>query len=92
MKRIGSQTRETIEEAGYKFLGYLGDDKETIVLQANGDPTQKEVWQLNDHHAGYTVEFEGNGFEFVRDYKAPLDGMLWLETPPLTESEKRGDE
>lgn len=87
MKRIGSQTRETLDEAGYKFLGYLGDDKETIVIQANGNPTQKEIWVMRDDHAGYTIEFEGVGFEFVRNYKPQRDGFFWLETPPLLESE-----
>lgn len=65
MKKIGSQTRETLAESGYRLLDRW--DEETIVLQSIGDPDQQEVWFKNDHHAGYTIEVEGVGYEYARD-------------------------
>jgi hypothetical protein len=71
----GSQSREKLEESGYGLVGYL--DQETIVLQANGDLEQVEIWGLCDDHAGYTIEVDGKGYEFVRDYKPQLDGQFF---------------
>lgn len=68
MRKIGSQTRETLEESGYHFVGYLGKGEDTILLQANDDSSQQEIWGMNNDHAGYTIEFNGVGFEFLRDY------------------------
>lgn len=78
----GSQNREPLNESGYRFVGYLSEDKTTIVLQST-DGSQTEIWGLNDDHAGYTIEVEGKGFEFIRDYKVERDGMPFQETPIL---------
>ena len=61
MKTIGSQKRETLEEAGYKLISLCHG--EAILKDDNG---KYEVWQENDHFAGYVVEIHGNGFEFCR--------------------------
>jgi hypothetical protein len=74
----GSQNREPLSESGYDLVGYL--DRETIVLRwkpENDDLEQVEVWGLCDDHAGYTIEVDGKGFEFVRDYKPKLDGQFF---------------
>ena len=65
MKKIGSQTRETLAESGYRLLRRV--DKDTIILQANGDPDQQEFWFKHDDHAGYTIEIDGVGYEYARD-------------------------
>lgn len=59
-RQIGSQIRETVEEAGYEFI--VMADRDTIILaDENG---RQELWTANDHHAGYTVEWKGVGYEF----------------------------
>jgi hypothetical protein len=63
MKRIGSQIRETVEQAGYQFVRKL--NSRSIVLAVGG---RMELWVKNDHFAGYTVEFKGQGYEFIREY------------------------
>ncbi|MHA1146453.1 MAG: hypothetical protein ACTSRW_17075 [Candidatus Helarchaeota archaeon] len=80
IKRIGSQTREPIEETEYevKFRD------EHLVLTANGvhefefGPDAvlfnkktgiSELWTERDDFAGYVIEIGGVGFEFVRDLK-----------------------
>lgn len=74
IKHIGSQSREPIGEAGLLLIGRL--DAETVVLAGSADPTQQEIWALRDDYAGYTVEIEGKGYEFVRDYKPGRDGPM----------------
>ena len=65
MRKIGSQTRETLEESGYRLLDRW--DEDTIVLQSIEDPDQQEVWFKHDDHAGYTIEVDGVGYEYARD-------------------------
>jgi hypothetical protein len=65
MKKIGSQTRETLAESGYRLLERVDD--ETIILQSIGDPDQQEFWFKHDDHAGYTIEVDGVGYEYARD-------------------------
>jgi len=74
MRKIGSQNRETLDESGYHVAGWL--DAGTVVLEANGDASQREIWFLNDDHAGYTIEINGLGYEFARDYKPERDGGM----------------
>jgi hypothetical protein len=83
MLRRGSQTRVSLEEAGYAIVEWLDkphlhqwiDDwcmvsgeewRGTVVLRA-GDGVL-ELWSLCDDHAGYTIEIEGKGYEFVREF------------------------
>jgi hypothetical protein len=89
-RKIGSQIRETLEEAEMVFVGYLGEDKTTIVLK--NDLGEQEIWGLNNDHAGYTIEVEGMGYEFIRDYKAGRDGLPWQETPSLRKMQETGED
>ena len=64
MKTIGSQTRETLAENGdYHFIGFL-DNRTSVILENVGDG-KRELWAKNDHFAGYVLEIDGVGFEFV---------------------------
>ena len=62
MKQFGSQMREKIEDTTYKVRAKRG---KTVSLEA-GD--HREVWIQNDHHAGYTLEIDGIGYEFVSSH------------------------
>lgn len=62
MQRFGSQRRETLAEGGYVFVSRDGDD---IILR-DADSTHESLWTRRDDYAGYVVEHEGHGYEFVR--------------------------
>lgn len=61
IRQIGSQNRETLEDAGLRLVAGMDDGE---VILADGD--KRELWQRNDHFAGYVVEIDGVGYEFVR--------------------------
>lgn len=61
MKIPGSQRRETLVDAGYTFIGH-GHNGEVILSDSCN---RWERWIENDHHAGYTLDIEGIGYEFV---------------------------
>jgi len=82
----GSQNREPLSESGYHVMGWI--DAETVILQANDDPKQMEVWFEHDDHAGYTIEIDGVGFEFARDYKLETDSFC--PPRPLKEDSQIG--
>jgi hypothetical protein len=65
MKRIGSQTRETLKESGYKLAGRPG--KGQVILE--DETGKKELWYANDCHSGYTVQVGRWGYEFGCDWK-----------------------
>lgn len=64
MKIIGSQRRETLQEAGYKFVNRVACH--SVILE--NEFGREELWVENDHHAGYVVEVDGKGHEFAREY------------------------
>ncbi len=60
-KQIGSQYRETLKDAGLRIAwptprGYVLQDKETGAYS---------LWERCDDFAGYVVEIEGVGHEFL---------------------------
>jgi len=73
MKTIGSQTRETLAESGYSLIGRI--DVNEVILQDSADSGGKpELWTQRDDFAGYVIEIDGIGYEFVR---TALMGDLW---------------
>ena len=64
MKKYGSQIRESLNDSGYSVKEFLLDNQ--VVLEDSDG--ELEVWALNDGHAGYTIEINGQGYEFVRGY------------------------
>lgn len=66
MKKRGSQIRENYKEAKYKLMSYSKNDKNVILEDEDG---QRELWTANDNFAGYVVEINGVGYEFVRSGK-----------------------
>jgi hypothetical protein len=62
-RQLGSQFRETLEEAGYDLISLSEDGSEAILQDEGG---KLEVWGRNDHSAGWVVEINGVGYAFVR--------------------------
>ena len=81
---IGSQYRETLRDSGYRFVQYAPPG---AVDLEHPDGT-RELWQVNDHHAGYTIQVGRWGYEFVRtlwsfEFRDPA---WWAELPDETET------
>jgi hypothetical protein len=72
MRIIGSQLRDTLAESGYSLLGRI--DPHTVVLEDLG---RKEVWAMRNDFAGYVIEIDGVGYEFVRG--ATMGDLWWME-------------
>ncbi len=64
MKQIGSQMRETLKEANYSI--YDKDFPDEIILQDNNTGIY-ELWAPNDDYAGYVIEINGIGHEYIHD-------------------------
>jgi len=64
MEFIGSQVRERIEETE---LEVLYTERNEAVLY-NPESNKYEVWAENDDNAGYTVEINGVGYEFLYSF------------------------
>jgi hypothetical protein len=56
-----SQTRDRIEDTGRCVIRFLPGDQ--VLLS---DAT---IWAKNDHYAGYVIEIEGVGYEFIRSLR-----------------------
>jgi hypothetical protein len=62
MKTIGYQNRDTVNEAQVVLLKHLPHD-EALIMDAKG---KFEIWGMNDGYAGYVLEIDGVGYEFIR--------------------------
>jgi oligoribonuclease NrnB/cAMP/cGMP phosphodiesterase (DHH superfamily) len=61
----GSQTRETLEEAGATVHKRLSPTE--VILEIDGN---FELWSEKDDYAGYVIEVDEKGYEFVSEYAA----------------------
>ena len=66
MRKIGSQTRVTIEEAEM-FLAWVNMDGSVVLDDGDGN---LELWTPNDDYAGYVIDIDGRGYEFVREWRS----------------------
>lgn len=64
MKIRGSQRSETLEEAGYTLVRFIGADKREAVLQ-DKETGNRELWAKRTDYVGYVVEIQGVGYEYV---------------------------
>ncbi len=62
MFTIGSQKRETLADSGYRFIAGFAN---RVILE--NDCGSLEWWQVSNH-AGYVIEIDGIGYEYVRGY------------------------
>lgn len=65
-RHIGSQYRETLAQAGYRVHERLNSQEVILEEISSGD---LELWTLKDDFAGWVVEIDGKGYEFVRGLK-----------------------
>lgn len=62
----GPQFREPITESEYWIYQWVGDvPGEQVILVRNGGSV--ELWHRNDSHAGYTIDIDGIGYEFITE-------------------------
>ena len=62
MEKYGSQNREKLEDSGYVVERLFDDGSAFLKDVCTGEI---ELWQQNDHFAGYVIEINGKGYEFV---------------------------
>lgn len=74
MRKIGSQSRELLSETEYTVAGRLdGHSSDGVILKdADG---KYELWVPNNHYAGYVIDIDGVGHEFVRT--AAMGDLWW---------------
>ena len=73
MRAIGSQLRETLEEAELTLHKRINAD-EVVLMDTEG---KMELWCRKDDFAGYVVEIEGEGYEFCASVsQAEVMGLL----------------
>lgn len=61
-QQIGSQFRETMAEANYELVARIDEDE--VILKDRTLGTE-ELWVRHDDYAGWTLEIDGVGYEFV---------------------------
>jgi len=70
MKKIGSQKRQSIKETAYIIDVIEGDEQigrdAYLYNLASG---KYELWTERDNLAGYVIEIDGIGYEFVREIR-----------------------
>jgi len=66
--KIGSQSREPLEESGYELVDIIQKYGDTFAILRNIEDTMfygvLEEWIQNDHVASYCIEIKGKGYEF----------------------------
>jgi len=62
-RQIGSQIRQHISYTDYQIIQV----SEGEALIADTETGEREIWYLNDHHAGYTLQIGRWGYEYGRD-------------------------
>lgn len=70
MKTIGSQKREILADTEYTLILLNGN----AAFLLNNSTNKKELWQQNDHFAGYVIEIDGIGYEFITTVKEKTHG------------------
>lgn len=66
MESTGSQNRDTLEDSGMRFVCRRSS---TDIVLRDQDTGIEELWVERDDYAGYVIEIDGVGYEFVRSLK-----------------------
>lgn len=67
MRKIGSQTRESIEETKYSISQRINSQEVILRDETTGELS---LWCANDHYAGYVIEIDEIGYEFCTSIRA----------------------
>jgi hypothetical protein len=67
MVQRGSQLRESLEASGYRLESILAFDEVVLVDECG----RRDLFVENDDYAGYVVEIDGFGYEFMCSLDAP---------------------
>lgn len=73
-REIGSQRRDTLEESGMRLVKRI-DASDVILAHADDERLPMELWTMRDDFAGYVIEIDGKGYEFVRTWLQPRDSQ-----------------
>jgi hypothetical protein len=71
MEERGSQRREKIEQTDM-VLEKRKSPTEVILRDKNDPNAPLELWSLSDDYAGYVIEIDGKGYEFISEIKSIL--------------------
>lgn len=58
--------KETLKEAGYIYIKYLGHGQHLLEYIKGIKPYQFEVWFTNKNHASYGLKYKNTHLEFAR--------------------------
>jgi hypothetical protein len=56
--------KQTLREAGYKYIDYLGQGEHLL----ENEDGKKEVWFSNKNHASWGLIYKNTHLEFARSY------------------------
>jgi hypothetical protein len=63
---FGSSKKETLKQAGYKYISYVG--YKTHILQ-DTKTGEREVWFANKNHASYGIVYKNTHLEFCNSLR-----------------------
>lgn len=61
MRKIGSQCRDSLDYSGYTLHKRINNNE--VILMAYDKVLQ--LWVAKDDYAGYVIEIDGIGYEFI---------------------------
>lgn len=63
---------QTMKEAGYNYMRYLGDGEHLLENIRGSKPYQFEVWFSNKGHASYGIYYKNTVLEFAHAFEGDL--------------------
>jgi len=61
--------KETLKQAGYNYMRYLGNKQHLLENTTGIEPYQFEVWVANKNHASYGLIYKNTHLEFCRSMR-----------------------
>jgi len=66
IKIKGLTMKETLKQAGYNYMRYLGNGEHLLEYVKGEKPYQFEIWTKNKNHASYGLIYKNTHLEFCR--------------------------
>ncbi len=76
--QFGSQNRESLEHAGYDLVSRKGGRE---VILKDKETGKYELWGKKDDFAGYTIDINGTGYEFIRGVDREVQSPFKTRAP-----------